>query len=431
MKVGKAFYIFLLCVLLCNSVLWLSSCEIKYDEPLYAIMETPQIVIEDDEMSSMSDKIEELSDAERITHAKSAYYHEPVLEMDLIGQKEDYVVLDDQTVHELSDKMDILINGIINLSYIRNNEEYLEDAYALMDQRLVEAIRANGYYDELIHNAEKYSLNVSTHYANILEDNVVCRFVKEDGTEVIRCRSDVIFRSIADPEKAFFAEYPYIIYGDTETELWVYFEKVDEEYCVVGYEMMYINPDQLFLFYPEIVGEKQIGNSYRPVNMTHNYTVTGEYILTAQEHDEIQQVLQSYFDNYLCFSDNDLVDSSIHHAPYLVSLREVNDGIISSNATMEYRLSGKAEDGLSHRVQYVYENENPDSQALCVTIDFLGNFQCEAGEFPIFREGIWEYRMQCIVKDTANGYVIDDTALATISEGALDIDFYAESLDQG
>lgn len=252
----KALYISLICILLSNSALWLSSCEIKYEEPLYAIMETPQIVTEGDVTSSKIEEVNELSDEERIAHAKSAYHHEPTLEMDLIGQKEDYIVLDDQTVCELSNEMDILINGIINLSYIRNNEDYLEDAYALMDQPLVDAIRANGYYDELIHSAEKYSLNVSTHYANILEDNVVCRLVREDGTEVIRCHADVIFRSIADPEKAFFAEYPYIIYGDTETELWVYFERVNEEYRVAGYEMMYINPDQLFLFYPQIVGEK-------------------------------------------------------------------------------------------------------------------------------------------------------------------------------
>ena len=97
----------------------------------------------------------------------------------------------------------------------------------------------------------------------------------------------------------------------------------------------------------------------------------------------------------------------------------------------EYRFSGKTKDGLNQRVTRVYEDDDPDNKALCIDIEFLGKLQRKSDDVCILQEGIWEYKLRCIVKGTADGYVICDSALATISEGALDIDFYAESLDQG
>lgn len=399
------------CVLLCCAALEMSACAIRYDKVVRLIDEPAQ----QSGVTQSAASAEETAE-ERIGRARAAYLHEPVLEREVMGAKLEYVVLEEPERRALAEGMEALLGGIVGL-----DGEAMERAYGVMEPALAGAVRESGYYDAMLSEAQACGLSASVRSADVAADGVACRLERADGTGVLRCRAAVVVHSEADA--AFFGRYPYPGQGDVQMELWAYFVRDGEDYRVAGYETMYPDARRLFLFYPGFVAEKAVGDAFRQAQTRYEYTGLGVYALTEGEYAALRQTVQAYLDNYFAFSAADPIAEGSDCAPYAVG--EVRDAA-ASGAVMEYRLTN-----LPARAVRVKKSEGPDAEALCVDVDLLGYLRCEGGDAAVLREGIWPYRLRCILEQTGEGYVLRDTALEVTSEGELDVDFYAESLDQG
>jgi hypothetical protein len=420
------------------------ACEVKSDKPLYQVIDlyesptnsnaiTPSASSDSNELATSSS-----NDTVSLEEIKSRYFHEPTVEKTVIGEKIEYIKLDDDKAEKVKLFVDSMVNDLYNLSYARENEKYLEHAYSNMTQELSDKIRESGYYDTLFADINKYSFITSIPMASIMEGNYACRISLNDGREALRVRAELVLSTVADDKREFYEIQDHYVYGDSVVEIWLYIiDGEDDQYVLVGWDEFFSNPDRLYLFYEGIVTEKKVRNECS-VNVFEGFESSVTVSFTKDEKDNLISMRDQFMSEFFVFDamQNDTItDISMltdeAKQTYKAQIDQLNRSITDSDNKMRIRNIKSRELESNNTAQRVKKNTTDQLSYILLQVNFYGKLDKDMENTFGLLSGIRSYKLFIVFKQDGNDFFVDSWTLRESGEGELDIDFEAASMDQG